>query len=291
MAGFPTGKIRYIEAPKAGYAPYANSLFIDDDIKALLDTNCGPDNIDLLQNYPIDVVINSHFHEDHIANNHKFPRAEIWAPADDAAAIRNWDDFESYYGLTLYNETDLWQSYCKGIEFYPAEVQYEFYDRETLDFGTTRIQVVHTPGHTPGHCCFLIEDSVLFSTDFGLNAFGPWYGHLCSDVTDLINSLKLCIEINPSIIIPSHRPIITEGIPQKFQRYLDVVYDHEDRLLKSLRKPSTLNELRDLYICYGPSWSKFPPRRAFEKFFILAHLKRLLTLGEVIQIEDKYCLK
>lgn len=291
LPGILTGKINYIQAPKNGFAPYANSLFIDDDIKALLDTNCGPANIDAFLNEQVDVIINSHFHEDHVWNNYKFTQAEIWAPADDAPAIRSWDVFEDYYGLTQYNEANMWEYYKKTIEVNPTEVHREFKDKEILDFGTTKIQVIHTPGHSPGHCCFLIEDSILFSTDFGLNAFGPWYGHLCSNVTDLINSLKLCLEINPSMIIPSHRSIITEDIPKKLQDYLNVVYQREEKLLKSLQKPSTLDELRDLYICYGQYWESFPPRKAFEKFFILAHLKRLLTLGEIRQTGDKYYLK
>lgn len=283
-----TGKIKYIEAPNKGYAPYANSLFINDDIKALLDTNCGPSNIDFFLNQPIDVIINSHFHEDHIWNNYKFTQAEIWAHTNDAPAIRALDVFEDYYGLPQYNEATMWEEYKKRIEIHPTPVHREFRDREILDFGLTQIQVIHTPGHSPGHCCFLIEDSILFSTDFGLNAFGPWYGHLCSNVTDLINSIKLCLEINPSMIIPSHRAIVTENIMKRLQNYLNVIYDREERLLKSLQNPSTLDELRDLFICYGPSWEKFKPRKAFEKFFVLAHLKRLLSLGEIKQIDDIY---
>lgn len=283
-----TGKIKYIEAPNSGHAPYANSLFIDDDIKALVDTNCGPDNIEYFLHRPVDVIVNSHFHEDHIWNNYKFPQAKIWAHTADAPAIRSADTFAAYYGLQQYNEAEMWEYYMKVIEFHPTSVQREFQDREILDFGTTKLQVIHTPGHTPGHCCFLIADSILFSTDFGLNTFGPWYGSLCSDVTDLINSIKLCMEIKPAMVIPSHRPIVTTDIQERWQKYLDVVYEREERLLKALQKPSTLEELRDLYICYGPAWKKFKPRTAFEKFFVLAHLKRLLALGEIKTSDGLY---
>lgn len=285
-----TGKIQYIEAPNNGYAPYANSLFIDDDIKALLDTNCGPANINFFLKQSVDVIINSHFHQDHVRNNYKFTRAEIWAHTKDAPAIRSLEVFHDYYGISQYNEeeTEIWEKYREDIDIQPSGVHREFTDREILDFGSTQIQVIHTPGHSPGHCCFLLGNSILFSTDFGLNAFGPWYGHPCSDVTDLINSIKLCIEINPSILIPSHRAIITEDIPQKLQNYLNVIHNHEEKLLNSLKKPSTLDELRDLFICYGPSWSKYPPRKAYEKFFILAHLKRLLSLGEIKESDNQY---
>lgn len=37
-------------------------------------------------------------------------------------------------------------------------------DDETLDCGALKIKVIHTPGHSPGSCCFLIEH-LLFSGD------------------------------------------------------------------------------------------------------------------------------
>lgn len=286
-----SGKIKYIEAPDTGRTAYANSLLIDDEIKALLDTNCGSSNIEFFQEQAVDVIINSHFHEDHVWNNYKFPQAEIWAHSQDAEAIQSLDVFTDNYGLLKYNEKELWDYYMNIIEVHPTAVDRKFEDREILDFGSTQIQVIHTPGHTPGHCCFLIADSMLFSTDFALNAFGPWYGHLCSNVTDLIESINLCIEIKPSMIIPSHRAIITENIPQKLQDYRNVLYVREEKILKSLQNPATLEELRDLYICYGRYWKDFPPRPAFEKFYVLAHLERLLSLGEIKQNGNIYYLK
>lgn len=39
-------------------------------------------------------------------------------------------------------------------------------DGETLSLAGIEIDVLHTPGHTPGHCCFLIrEEGILFSGD------------------------------------------------------------------------------------------------------------------------------
>jgi glyoxylase-like metal-dependent hydrolase (beta-lactamase superfamily II) len=37
-------------------------------------------------------------------------------------------------------------------------------DGETISFGTEEIKVIHTPGHTPGGCCFLTGE-ILFSGD------------------------------------------------------------------------------------------------------------------------------
>ncbi len=42
----------------------------------------------------------------------------------------------------------------------------ELVDADKLDLAGVELEVVHTPGHTPGHCCFLSRDEgVLFSGD------------------------------------------------------------------------------------------------------------------------------
>ncbi len=39
-------------------------------------------------------------------------------------------------------------------------------DKTTLQLAGLEFQVVHTPGHTPGHCCFVLEaEGIMFSGD------------------------------------------------------------------------------------------------------------------------------
>jgi glyoxylase-like metal-dependent hydrolase (beta-lactamase superfamily II) len=283
------GNIKFVESPK-GF-PYANTLFIEDEVRVLIDTSCGSTDIDFFLNHGIDIIINSHFHEDHILNNHKFTRAEIWAHAKDAPAIRSLDVFTEQYGFIDFHEERMWKQYLNMSGVTPSPVHRELNDGEMLDFGTTRLKVIHTPGHTPGHCCFLIEDSILFSADIDLRAFGPWYGHLCSNIDDYIDSIKLCMNLKPSMLITSHNGIITEDIQIRLQNYLDVIYKREEKLLMSLKKPSTLEELADLFIFYGPIKKNYELRRVFEKMAISLHLKRLLSDERIIKSENLYYLK
>ena len=47
----------------------------------------------------------------------------------------------------------------------PARLE-QLGDGQVLRLGGVALEVVHTPGHTPGHCCFLIRgEGVLFSGD------------------------------------------------------------------------------------------------------------------------------
>lgn len=281
-------KIKYVEAPNKARFPYSNSLFIEDDIKVLIDSSFGNTNIDYFLNQGIDIIINSHFHGDHILNNYKFPKAEIWAHAKDAPAIRSLNVFRDYYGFLDFNEERAWESYIKQVEINSTPVHRELNDGEILDFGATQLKVIHTPGHTPGHCSFLFEDSILFSGEIDMHSFGPWYGNRCSNLDDFIKSIELCLDINPSMIITSHNGIITDNIQLRLRNYLDVIYQREERLVESLKKPSTLEELTDLFIFYGPIKRNYEIRRVFEKMAIFQHLQRLLTNERIIYSDKLY---
>jgi glyoxylase-like metal-dependent hydrolase (beta-lactamase superfamily II) len=58
-----------------------------------------------------------------------------------------------------------------GMFGFPAEdplpVDRFLNDEEIFDIGSLKAEVIHTPGHTPGSCCFSLaaSDSVLFSGD------------------------------------------------------------------------------------------------------------------------------
>lgn len=62
-------------------------------------------------------------------------------------------------------------------------------DNQTISFGDSSLQVIHTPGHTPGSCCFL-SDTHLFTGDT-LFATGPGKADRSySSKTDLQKSLS-----------------------------------------------------------------------------------------------------
>ncbi len=282
-------KVILFEAPRERFC--SNSLLIDDRTKILIDTSCGRENIEYLRSRPIDIVINSHFHEDHTMHNDKFPRAELWAHPKDAPAIASEDVFADYYGMKGAGEEQLWQVYTSLFERRPVAVQRELHDRETLDFGSVRMQVFHTPGHTPGHCCFLINERILFSADLSLNSFGPWYAHLCSDLDDLIRSVQLCMEIDPEVVVASHNKVIEENIRGRLEKYLSAVYAREEQYLEHLKNsPATEEELRNLFLFYGSSWREFEVRKAFEALAVKVHLRRLLAHDMIKRQDSLYYL-
>ncbi len=286
-----TEHIYFIEAPNRGRFPYCHCLLIDDDRRVLMDTSCGDDNLQELLKLPIDIIVNTHFHEDHILNNYRFPNSEVWIHTLDAPGIRTLPSFLDYYGFSKFEGDAFGQEFITGIDMHASPVHRELADREVLDFGRTRMEVIHTPGHTPGHCAFYEEkNGLLLVGDIDLSSFGPWYGHRCSDIDDFISSIRLCAEIDPKIVISSHKGIITDNIPGRLKAYEEVIYRKEAKIIKALEVPSTVEELAVQQIFYGNNKQLNDFFLWFEKMAVAQHLKRLVKHNQAAQTEGRYYL-
>ena len=86
----------------------------------------------------IDIVINTHLHDDHCGNNALFPRATFYAHRDEIAFCRNPHPIDHRYDA----------SFIEGIPF--VEV-----DRES-DIAPG-LRVLHSPGHSVGGLSVLVE--------------------------------------------------------------------------------------------------------------------------------------
>jgi glyoxylase-like metal-dependent hydrolase (beta-lactamase superfamily II) len=85
-------------------------------------------------------------------------------------------------------------------------------DGEVIEIDNEEIKVIHTPGHTPGGCCFLI-DTVLFSGD---TLFPNGHGNTSfpgGDQQAIIASIqnKLMKLPDATAVYPGHGPSTTIG--------------------------------------------------------------------------------
>lgn len=281
-----------MEAPNRARFPYSHSLFIDDDIKVLIDTSCGENHIQHYLNQGVDLIINTHFHEDHILNNYRFHWSEIWAHPLDAPGIQSLSSFLDMYGFYQFHASAIGNDFVESIQLKESPVDRFIEDGQILDFGTTKIQVIHTPGHTPGHCCFYFEqEDLLFSADIDLSSFGPWYGHLCSSLKDFIHSIKRCMELHPRYVLSSHKGWIEDDIEQRFRNYLQIIYKKQELLLKSLHIPLNLDQIAALGIFYGPLKDPSPLYLLMERMAMYIHLQYLMDLHQVDCAEGVYFLR
>ena len=135
-----------------------NCYFLSNGKSAIL-IDAGGDGIYLLDyikknNLELKAVLLTHGHFDHTmgltALNNKFPAVKIYAHINEREVIEN----------TKYNFSDK-----KLDDIILNKIIYK-QDKDIINELGLEILVLHTPGHTIGSCCYLIESmKILFSGD------------------------------------------------------------------------------------------------------------------------------
>lgn len=280
--------IYMIEAPKHGQYPYSNFLFIDDQIQTLVDTGWGHSSLEPIKNKKIDLILNSHFHRDHTGNNNAFAGAQVWAHHLDAPAIRSREAFVEYYGIGKL-PTDKIDTSRSWMNISESPVHQEFQDNEVICLGDVELQVLHTPGHTPGHCAFFWEDErILYGGDIDLCNEGPFYGCAVSNINDFIKSIEKLRDLNPKVFISAHKGLIDTDIKEDLDKYLNRIYERELRILDNLNVPS---DLETLTLQNPISGNLSEPRELFyllEMTGVYHHLERLISAGLVVKDGEYY---
>ncbi|MBW2631034.1 MAG: MBL fold metallo-hydrolase [Deltaproteobacteria bacterium] len=284
------GCLTFIQGQKGGKYPFCNSLFIDDREKVIIDPGSGENLLKKLNmRKEINIIVNSHYHEDHTSFNYLFPEAKLYVPKDEAPCFRSLEKLLDFYGLLGTNLEHKWRDIFVNYFHYRERIpNLEFRDGDLLNFGDTTLQIIHTPGHTIGHSSFFFpEEKVLFMGDLDLTAFGPWYGDRVSDIDQTMVSLHKLLTIPARIFITSHEAGIIEGdITKRVEAYLGIIDQREDTLLNFLEKPRTLDEIVNQWIIYKKPRE---PREFFEpgeRGMIKKHLDRLIKKGTVSINED-----
>jgi hydroxyacylglutathione hydrolase len=105
---------------------------------------------------PTDYLINTHYHFDHVLGVPVLKErlgGKVALHDEDAKLLEGCDD---HYVLSY-----LFQEDCPKIE-----VDLRLHGGEVLDLGGVVLEVIHTPGHSPGGICLYEPDSrTLFSGD------------------------------------------------------------------------------------------------------------------------------
>jgi hydroxyacylglutathione hydrolase len=288
------GKIVFIPGPRNGRYPYCNSLYIDDEIRVIIDPGSDEDRLrKLAQEGPVDKVIHSHYHEDHMTFSFLFPEAGLCAHKSESYCYQDIGHVMDCYGLagTVYERA--WRKIIlETFHYKPRKPSLEFVDGSVLEFGDTVMEVIHTPGHSKGHCCFYFPDEgVLYLGDLDMTRFGPWYGDRVSDIDETIASVGRILTIPARIFISAHESGIMEGdITERAEAYLTVISKREERLLAYLDEPRTLEDIVKQWIVYKKPRE---PRHFFEfgeRALMIKHLERLEKKGMLKKEGRRYFL-
>jgi len=290
------GCITVIPGRQESRYPCCTSLFIDDERKAVIDPGSDEELLrDIASRNRIDALICTHYHEDHTAFNRLFDDVPLWVHEAEEMCYRFYSTLLHCYGVDDGPFTGEWRDFLVGEFHYrersPART---FRDGDILDFGRTKARVVHTPGHTFGHCALHFPDEgVLFLADLDLTPFGPWYGDRVSDIDATIASVERLLKIPADVYITSHEAGIIEGdITGLAERYLAVIDQREKKLLEFLEEePRTLDEIVNRRIIYGKERLPLFFFDMGERGMMAKHLVRLIREGSVRERDGRFSLR
>ncbi len=151
-------------------------------------------------------------------------------------------------------------------------------DGDVLQVGALHVRCVHTPGHTAGHLCMLLEEeNVLFAGDnvlgVGTAAISP-PPH--GDMAEYIRSLKKMQSLDAALLCPGHGPAVKEP-NRKIQELIDHRQQREDQIVGLLAKGK--DNVKSLLKAIYPELDKRLAGMATGQ--IISHLHKLQSEGKL----------
>jgi glyoxylase-like metal-dependent hydrolase (beta-lactamase superfamily II) len=148
----------------------------------------------------LDLVVNTHWHCDHVGGNALLQAAGagIAASAPDASAVTRRDPG------------------CCQMEYLdqpvaPYTVDEPLDDGQLVRLGDADWEVVRTPGHTPGHLALWQPEERLLAVGDALSDYDVGWVNLALDGPDAtitaLASLQRLVDLTPRVLLPSHGPI------------------------------------------------------------------------------------
>jgi len=276
------GSIRFIPGENRGRYPNCNSIYIK---KAgfLIDPSSNRNIIRHIRDEEgIEIVCLTHWHEDHFMHIDLLDDLPLWTSEKDAEPLASMDVFLDWYGINKPDGKELREVIRPRLEkqfhFKPRNPDRLLKDGEIIDLGTVTMEVILTPGHSPGHLAFFFrEPEVLFLGDYNLDTFGPWYGDPYSSLEQTIDSINRLRKIPAKIWITGHgKGIIEENPGEKWDIYLEAVQRRENELLDYLSISRSLDEIVERWIVLGKPKEPLDYNKFGEKAHVIKHLDRLM---------------
>lgn len=248
----------------------------------------------------------THMHADHagLAPLIAGPESRVYISRSDGERLRALAD------------TDLWERSDRAVvqEGWPPALlsamrtahpgrtlQSASFDRYTyveggdlIPLGSARLQVIATPGHTPGHTClYWPEREILFLGDHVLYQISPnitrWYGSSC-DLEHYLESLRQISALPVRLALAAHR-----SPTGNLRERIDALLAHHERRLDDLFNVVQSNPGITAYDAaaflhwniHCRSWEDFPlTQKWFATGEVIAHMEELMRRQRVSRAEE-----
>lgn len=290
-----SGDIIFIAGEAGARFPDANSIFIDDEIPTMIDPATRPGDLERYdREHRVRLVIDTHYHVDHIRYNRLFPDAEIVAHAADAPGIESLDEQARLVGMAGHPREASWRKGLRELFGYAEmPVARRVTGGEEICLGKNTIRLIHTPGHTPGHLCVqFLEKRAVYLADIDLTRFGPWYANRYSDIDDFLESIERIKGLDADVWYTAHEEGVIQGdITGRLDAFAQVIHNRDRRLLELLASKMTLQETVGENVIYRKRWEPEWMFDFFEGTMVKKHLERLERKRLATSTDDRWLRK
>ncbi|QVL32046.1 MBL fold metallo-hydrolase [Telmatocola sphagniphila] len=163
------------------------------------------------------MIIATHADADHIQGLKRAKdrlKTSVAAHPKSVKPLEKADAIETYAKIT-----------AQGIDLpmVPVKIDLRLNEGDTIEVGDVKLDVWHTPGHTPGQLSFKMRD-LLFSGDniYKDSCVGVIDAHHGSHLGDFVKSLSRILGDDSKYLLPSHGPV--------FPREAQIIQKAIDRL-------------------------------------------------------------
>ena len=288
------GDVEFVWAKNAKEFFFSNSIVVHAGEVVVVDPSANFSYFEkIASQHKVRTVLNTHYHIDHRSLNHLFKHARFMCHELDKPAILSFDNYLKHADPSPDSSYVMWlKGIYSSLEIQEQTIHKTLKDNEYLPIKEVKIQILHIPGHTPGHIGLYFEElSTVYISDIDLTPMGPWYANLSSNIDQFLNSIERIRNLKVEHYISSHgeRVYSREKFIEKLDRFAEAFPKREERILEQLENGSkTLQELSDQPIIYRSSHLGDPLKYCFQQQMIQKHLDRMVQKGEILFAEGRY---
>lgn len=294
--GSRIGDVEFIWARNSKEFLFANSIFIRGKPSFIVDPSATFTYIERLAlTRAVDIVLNTHYHGDHRSLNGLFKNVLYGAHELDAPAIRDYATYENYADTDPNSFYTAWRHQIfEKYHIQNCPVSQVYKGNELIETDTTQIQLIHIPGHTPGHMALHFKNiSCVYLSDIDLTPYGPWYANVVSNIDDFIASVEKIRNTKADYYVSSHgeRVYTPEQFEEKITRFAKHFGDRDERILELLKAgPKELAHIASEGIVYRRMALADPLKAYFQWQMVQKHLERLIRQNHIRKEGELYFL-
>ena len=257
----------------------------------------------------ISTIVVTHIHPDHFGLagkiKHLSPRTQLLMHCWESALIESRyikfaDMLERMgtilqrHGVPYVNMSALQSASMPALQFvtvtFPDDV---LYGGEIINTSVYNLEVIWTPGHSPGHIClYEPQNQLLFSGDHVLPSITPHVGyHIQSGdnpLGDYLHALEKLRHLPVDKVLPAHGHVFNN-----LQGRIQEIVDHHNRRKGEIQQVIA-KEPQNAYLIsskipwdIGLTWEKFPNlQKRFAVMETIAHLECMRWEGTVCKIVE-----